>query len=157
MSYLCPHCSSFPMEDYVWWVSGEKKHTNWWCAICGEQYDWKQSNMLLVVQTGESVNQAKVFRAHVVPQGLCGNLINALKLLANQQEDGGGLTQNIVAKLCEESRKGLTEGLREFTNLQSSSPGRMTLEGGHEKISKYEGRKEKKDTRRCLSGKAPMN
>ena len=22
MSYLCPHCSSFPMEDYVWWVSG---------------------------------------------------------------------------------------------------------------------------------------
>ena len=22
MSYLCPHCNSFPMEDYVWWVSG---------------------------------------------------------------------------------------------------------------------------------------
>ena len=19
MSYLCPHCNSFPMEDYVWW------------------------------------------------------------------------------------------------------------------------------------------
>ena len=36
MSYLCPHCNSFPMEDYVWWVSGEKQHTNWWCAICGE-------------------------------------------------------------------------------------------------------------------------
>ena len=102
----------FAMEDYVWWVSGEKKHTNWWCAICGEKYDWKQSNMLLVVQTGESVNQANVFRAHAVLQGLCGNLINALKLLANQQEDGGGLTQNIVAKLCEGSRKGLTEGLR---------------------------------------------
>ena len=30
MSYLCPHCNSFPMEDYVWWVSGEKKHTHWW-------------------------------------------------------------------------------------------------------------------------------
>ena len=28
MSYLCPHCNSFPMEDYVWWVSGEK-HPNW--------------------------------------------------------------------------------------------------------------------------------
>ena len=26
MSYLCPHCNSFPMEDYVWWVSGRKKH-----------------------------------------------------------------------------------------------------------------------------------
>ena len=24
MSYLCPHCNSFPLEDYVWWVSGEK-------------------------------------------------------------------------------------------------------------------------------------
>ena len=22
VSYLCPHCNSFPMEDYVWWVSG---------------------------------------------------------------------------------------------------------------------------------------
>ena len=26
MSYLCPHCDSFPMEDYVWWVSGEKTY-----------------------------------------------------------------------------------------------------------------------------------
>ena len=25
MSYLCPHCNSFPMEDYIWWVSGRKK------------------------------------------------------------------------------------------------------------------------------------
>ena len=23
MPYLCPHCNSFPLEDYVWWVSGE--------------------------------------------------------------------------------------------------------------------------------------
>ena len=22
MSYLCPTCNSFPLEDYVWWVSG---------------------------------------------------------------------------------------------------------------------------------------
>ena len=65
---------------------------------------------LLVVQTGESGNQAKVFRAHAVPQGLCGNLINALKLLANQQEDGLGFIQNIVKNLCEVCRKGLTEG-----------------------------------------------
>ena len=79
---------------------GKGRH-NWWCAICGEKYDWKQPDTLLVVQTGESVNQAKVFRAHAVPQGLCGNLINALKLLANQQEDGDGLIQNIVTNLCE--------------------------------------------------------
>ena len=96
MSYLCPNCNSFPLEDYVRWVSAGKKHTSWWCAICGEKYYWKQPNRLLVVQTGESFEQAKLFKAHAVPQGLCGNLINALKLLANQQEDGDGLLQNSV-------------------------------------------------------------
>ena len=65
-----------------------------------------------MVQTGERVNQAKVFRAHAVPQGLCGNLVNALKLVANQEEDGDGFIQNIVTKLGEGSRKG--NGLRDF-------------------------------------------
>ena len=64
-----------------------------------------------MVQTGESVDQAKVFRAHAVSQGLCGNLINALELLANQQEDGDGLIQNIVTNLGEGSRKGLKGGV----------------------------------------------
>ena len=86
MSYLCPN---FPLEDYVWWVSAGKT-TKWWCAICGEKYDWRHRNKLLVVQTGESFEQAKVFKAHAVSQGLCENLINALKLLASQQEDGDG-------------------------------------------------------------------
>ena len=45
MSYLCPNCNSFPLEDYVWWVSGGKS-TKWWCAICGEKYYWKQPNRL---------------------------------------------------------------------------------------------------------------
>ena len=63
-----------------------------------------------MVQTGECVNQAKVFNAHAVPQGLCGNLVIALNLLANQQEDGDGLIQNIVTNLCEGSRKGSRTG-----------------------------------------------
>ena len=102
----------------VWWVSGEK-HTKWWCAICGEKYDRKQPNTLLVVQTGESFVQAKVFKAHAVPQGLCANLIGALKLLANQQEDGDGLPQNIVANLGKESTRGQTDGLREFIRVDN--------------------------------------
>ena len=118
MSYLCPNCNSFPLEDYVWWVSG-RKTTKWWCAICGEKYDWRQPNRLLVVQTGDSFEQAKVFKAHAVPQGLCANLINALKLLANQQEDGDGLLQNIVKNLGKESRRGLTDGLREFIKVDN--------------------------------------
>ena len=40
---------------------------------------------------------------HAVLQGLCGNLVNALKLLANQQEDGDGVIQNIVTNLGEGS------------------------------------------------------
>ena len=78
------------------------------------KYDWRQPNRLLVVQTGESVEQAKVFKAHAASQGLCANLINALKVLANQQEDGDSLQQNIVTNLGKESRKGLTDGLHEF-------------------------------------------
>ena len=97
-----------------------KGRNNWWCAICGEMYDWKKPNRLLVVQKGESVNQAKVFRAHAVPQGLCGSLINALKLLANQEEDGDGLIiQNIVTNLGEGNRKGLTNGLRDFIKIDN--------------------------------------
>ena len=68
----------------------------------------------MVVQPGDSIDQAKVFKAHAVPQGLYANLINALKLLANQQEDGDGLLQNIVKDQGKESRKGLTDGLRKF-------------------------------------------
>ena len=107
------------MEDYVWWVSVGKKHTNRWCAICGEKYDWKQPKRLLVVQRGENINQAKVFKAYAVPQGLCSNLINALKLLANQKEDGDGLIQNVVTNLGKGSRKGLTEGLKEIIKVDN--------------------------------------
>ena len=64
-----------------------EKTTKWWCAICEEKYDWRQPSRLLVVQTGDCFEQAKVFKAHAVPQGLCANLINALNLLANQQEE----------------------------------------------------------------------
>ena len=121
MYYLRPHCNSFPLEDYIWWGSGVKKHTTGWCATCGEKYDWKQPNRLLVVQTGDSIDQAKVFKAHAVPQGLCANWINVLKLLANQQEDGDGLLQNIVKDLGKESREGLTNGLREFIKVDVGS------------------------------------
>ena len=63
--------------------------------------------------------QAKVFNAHAVPQGLCANLVNAFKLLANQQEDGDGVLQNIVTNLPVRSRKGLTQGLREFIKIDN--------------------------------------
>ena len=118
MSYLCLDCSSFPLEDCIRWVSREKGATIGG-ARSVEKNDRKQPDRLLVVQTGERIDQAKVFKAHAVPQGLCGNLIHELKLLANQQEDGDGLTQNIVTNLGKGSRKGLTEGFREFIKIDN--------------------------------------
>ena len=41
-----------------------------------------------MVQFGVSASEAKVFKAHAAPLGLCDNPINALKLLANQQKGG---------------------------------------------------------------------
>ena len=31
MSYFCPNCNSFPLEDCVWWVTAGKI-IKWWCA-----------------------------------------------------------------------------------------------------------------------------
>ena len=32
LSYVCPHCHRYPVEDYIWWVSTRhgKKQSNWW-------------------------------------------------------------------------------------------------------------------------------
>ena len=63
-------------------------------------------------QTGQSVEEAKVFKA--------------------QQQDGDDLLQNIVTKIGKESRKGLTNGVREFIKvdneraLDSGAPRRCT-------------------------------
>ena len=51
---------------------------------------------------------------HAVPQELCENVINALKLLANQQTDGNSPIQNIVMGLKEKYRERVTNGLRSF-------------------------------------------
>ena len=72
----------------------------------------ERPNRPVVVQTGVSASQAKVSKAHVVPQGLCENLINALRLLANQQKDGVSPIQTFATGLCERSSKGILEGLR---------------------------------------------
>ena len=54
-----------------------------------------------------------------IPQGLCENLFFALILLANPQEDRDGLLENVVTKLGKGSRKGLTDGLRDFITVDN--------------------------------------
>ena len=62
------------------------------------------------MQFGTNEDEAKGFRAHAVPQGLCENLINALKLLANQQRDGDSPMQSIIMDLKEKCRERVTNG-----------------------------------------------
>ena len=46
LSKVCPHCSCFPLDDYIWWVSSghgdgnnrKKKHCSWWCPERGGQH-----------------------------------------------------------------------------------------------------------------------
>ena len=72
--------------------------------------------------------------------------MNALKLLANQQEDGDGLIQNIVTNLCE--RKGFMEGLREFMQIDNHLALKEDTCGKAWAPLKYEGREDQKDTQR---------
>ena len=55
------------------------------------------------------------------PQGLCEHLINALKLLANQQTAGDRSIQSIVTGLHERCRKGIMDGLRSFIEIDTHS------------------------------------
>ena len=75
--------------------------------------------MTLVVQLGVNANEAKVFKAHAAPLGLCDNLINALKLQANQQKYGDSPIQSFVTGLHERSRKGIMNGLRSFSKEEN--------------------------------------
>ena len=72
-----------------------------------EQAVWSYKQVM-VLSRPRSSRHMQYLRA------LCANLINALKLLANQQEDGDGLLQNIVKDLGKENKRGLTGGLRDF-------------------------------------------
>ena len=58
---------------------------------------------------------------------LCENLINALKLLANQQKDGDSPIQNIIMVLEENCRGRVTNGLRSIIigQLQCSGGGSL--------------------------------
>ena len=61
-----------------------------------------------------NASEAKVFKVHAAPLGLCDNLMNAPQVQANQQKDGDSPIQSIVTGLYERSRKGIMEGLRSF-------------------------------------------
>ena len=92
-------------DDNIWWVS----------AGHGDGNKRKKKHCS---QLGANANEAKVFTAHAASFGLCGNLINALKLLATQQTHGDSPIQSIVTGLHERSRRGITRTGQEDSSKQ---------------------------------------
>ena len=90
---MCPHCHRFPLDEYILW--GSKRHGK--NSATGGARRAASSTVggtradLLVIQDRANPSEAKVFRAHALPQGVCENLVCALKLLADQQTGGDGL------------------------------------------------------------------
>ena len=88
---------------------------------------------------------------------MCENLINALKLLANQQKDGDSPIQSVVTGFCERSRKGIMEGLRNFIEVDNHS----ALDVGHlkEGTRSFVVRRPKSEEAcpGCQSGKVPRS
>ena len=75
-----------------------------------------------MIQLSANANEAKVFKAHAAPLGLCDNLVNALKLLANPQEYGDSpILKSIVTGLHLSSRMGIMDGLRSFIEVDNHS------------------------------------
>ena len=66
------------------------------------------------MQESTDRREAIVFRSHAAAQGVCDNLINALKLMANQQKDGDSPVKMVVQGFQEKSRLKIMEGLRRF-------------------------------------------
>ena len=56
---------------------------------------------------------------HAPPQGMCENLVKALRLLANQQKDGDGPVKMVVQGLQVKSRLKIMDGLRRFIMVEN--------------------------------------
>ena len=68
-------------------------------------HEWRAPDRILVVQIGVNANEAKVYKAHTTPLGLCDNLINALMLLWNKQKDGGSPNQKYCDRPARKKQK----------------------------------------------------
>ena len=91
-----------------------KKQCDSRCAEWVGQYNLKAPCRVLVTQDSTDSREAKVFRAHAAPQGMCDNLMNALKLLAHKHKYGDSPVKMVVQGLQERSRLKITSGIKSF-------------------------------------------
>ena len=113
LSYVRPQCHRFSIEDRIWWVtSGRgKKAVQLVVRSMWKTVQLENANRILVVQDTTDRREAKVFRAHAAPHGVCDNLING----GSAAREGSDSPVNVpVAGLQERSRLKMTEELGRF-------------------------------------------
>ena len=79
LAYVRPHCLRRPQ---LVCPDGALENCDWWCAACGGQFNWRDSNRVWVMQDSADPCDAKVLRAHrahAPPQVACENLVCAVK------------------------------------------------------------------------------
>ena len=77
LSYVCPHCSCIPLDNYVWWVltghgdGNKRKKEALQLVVCSmwRPLRMESANRILVVQIGANEDRAKVFKVHAAPLG----------------------------------------------------------------------------------------
>ena len=95
---------AFVLRTTFWWVSSghgdgnKKKKSNALVVrqLMAASMIGGHPNQILVIQDSTEHREAKNNRAHAAPERMCGNLINSLKLLTNQQGAGDSPVENIV-------------------------------------------------------------
>ena len=66
LSHVCPHCSCFPLGDYIWWVStghgdgNNRREEALQLVVCGLRRPTR-------IELGANAHEAKVFKAHAAP------------------------------------------------------------------------------------------
>ena len=75
---------------------------------------------VLVIQVSKDRNDAKVSRIHATSEFTCENLVNSLKLLANQQQDGDSPVNMIVQGFSEKCRLSTMDELRRFITVENN-------------------------------------
>ena len=69
LSYVCPHCTCCPLEDYMWRASSvdgdgaateRRNSVVGGVQLVGSPYDWRAPNRILVIQVSASAHEASI-------------------------------------------------------------------------------------------------
>ena len=115
LPHVCSRCHRYPSGDHIWWVSSEHCDSKQEGALqlvvpcVWRPVRLEESEQNLGHTESAERREAKVFRVHAPPHGVCDKLVNALQLLANRQGDDSpvdmlveGLQERNMLKMMEE-------------------------------------------------------